>query len=300
MSNETLAIITPIKNTSKVYFINCINSVIRLSERISVPIEWVIVADGDDRNIEQWVSDTISTRDIQYKVLRSANCIGLGAARNLAVENTNANYLTWLDADDIFKTKEASSFYVEGIKLLATRDDITLVYSDNIETDHTLTVKHVRNKSLFHQIHTQFRNKTIDPIYYVDFVYQAQVMRRSEFNAIGGFNTDGIGEDVELILKLATRYKDKYFYHLPYSAYVYRQNPEGIVSTRYSELRRRNRQVYSRYSIKAGIYDSDNASFEVLYLNEEKNVLGRTSHCGVFFNTFLPEDISHFFYICRD
>jgi len=300
MKNQTLAIITPIRNTPKKYFIDCIHSVIQLSRRLTVPIEWVIVIDGDDRNIEQWVSSEISTIDIQYKVLRSPACIGLGAARNLAVENTNARYLTWLDADDLFKIEEASSFYAEGIKLLTTRNDIILVYSDNVETDNNLTVKHVRDKSLFHRIHSQFRNKSIDPIYYVDFVYQAQIIRRAEFKDIGGFNTDGIGEDVELILKLATSYKDSFFYHLPYSAYIYRQNPKGIVSTRYSELRSLNRQVYSHYSIKAGVHDYENVSFEVLYLNEEKDILEKPSSLGVFFNTFLPEDISNFFYICRD
>ena len=87
------------------------------------------------------------------------------------------------------------------------------------------------------------------------------------------------------------------FFHLPYPAYIYRQNLEGIVSTRYIELRKINMETYSQYSIKAGIHECNNPSFKVFFLNQEKKILDQKSCNEVFFNTFLPDDIASLFYI---
>lgn len=297
MIRESLAIITPIRDTPKNYLFDCINSIVALSEHLSIVVEWVLVIDGDERPIEDWVCEATSKTNLNYKILRTTEHIGLGAARNMAVEKTDASYLTWLDADDLYNVKEAGLFFDKGLRLLHCQDDICLIYCDNAETDCTLTLKHIRHKSVFNKLHNKYRSSYLDPIFYVDFIYQAQILRRDVFLQIGGFTTDGIGEDVELVLKLATQYPDKIFYHLPYVAYIYRQNLNGIVNTRYTELRSNNSRDYLEYATKAGIYEASTVTFEVLYLDTSKNILSRESANNLFFNTFLPNAIDNLFYI---
>ncbi len=299
MIYESLAIITPIRDTPKKYLFDCINSIAALSEHLSIVVEWILVIDGDERPIEDWVYAATSKMNLNYKILRTTEHIGLGAARNMAVESTNASYLTWLDADDLYNTQEAVLFFERGFPLLQCQNDICLIYSDNSETDCNLSLKHIRNKSFFNNLHNKYRGSHIDPIFYVDFIYQAQIIRRDVFLQIGGFTADGIGEDVELVLKLATQYPDKIFYHLPYIAYIYRQNLNGIVNTRYTELRSINSKDYFEYSTKVGVYEAGEVTFEVLYLNTSKNILSRDNINDVFFNTFLPNDIDNLFYISK-
>ena len=294
-----LGIITPIMHTPKQYFIECINSVKQLSNKLQIPVQWIIVADGDNRAIEQWLKENVGNGKTTYKLLKFKENIGLGAARNIAVETTDAEYITWLDADDLFNTDEAVSFFLSGIGLLTYREDIALVYSDNVETDQSLKPRHIRQKSFFHKLHLKYRSRKVDPIYYVDFIYQAQILRKSDFIKIGGFDERNIGEDVELLLRIATHYPWKIFYHLPYFAYIYRHNPTGIVSTRYQELRQLNCKAYLTYARKAKIHQSEHVSFEVLFFDDRKDVLNNEPRNYVFFNTFLPDDSNDLFYIQR-
>jgi len=55
MIYESLAIITPIRDTPKKYLFDCINSIAALSEHLSIVVEWILVIDGDERPIEDWV-----------------------------------------------------------------------------------------------------------------------------------------------------------------------------------------------------------------------------------------------------
>ncbi len=287
-SNYTLAIVTPIRYTAKEHFLDCISSVSQLSNRIPIPIQWLIVIDDDQRNIEAWVEEIVKNTGLHYKIIRSNKHIGLGEARNWAAEYTSAKYLTWLDADDLLNVEQATNFFVEGIKLLEISNDISLVYSDNDETDPELRHTHIRRKSFFHTLHLKHRGKQFDPLFYVDFIYQAQILRRSDFLNINGFKSDIIGEDVELLLRLAAEYPKRIFFHLPFNAYIYRRNPNGIVSTRYNELRKLNCKAYSYYAQKAQIHKSGKVSFEVLFLNENKGFLSTEESDFVFYNCFLP------------
>lgn len=294
-----LGIITPIRHTPKQYFIECIKSVVRLSENLQIPVQWIIVADGDNRAIEQWLKENVQIGETDYQLLKSKNNIGLGAARNIAVEATDAEYITWLDADDLYNEDEAVSFFHRGVELLAHHEDVALVYSDNVVTDQYLKPRYIRRKAFFHELHLRYRSTSIDPIYYVDFIYQAQLFRKSDFIEIGRFDQVNIGEDVELLLRMSTRCPSKVFYHLPYSAYIYRLNPAGIVSTRYQELRQLNCKAYSFYARKAKIHSFQHVSFEVLFLDCRRGVLSKQSTDHVFFNAFLPNCIDDLFYIQR-
>jgi len=293
-----LAIITPISDTPKPFFIDCINSVLELCDKLRIPFQWVIVVDGDNRPIELWINENLNGR-LNCKLIISKKKIGLGAARNIGVSASDAEYITWLDADDLFNTEEAVSFFLKGTSLLDYHKDIVLVYSDNIETDQYLKPRHIRNKSFFQNLHIKYRSKTIDPIYCIDFIYQAQILRKSDFIKIGGFDEKNIGEDVELILRIATFYKFRYFYHLPYSAYIYRHNPLGIVSTRYHRLRQINCKTYMTYARKAKVHQSENLHFEVMFFDKHINILNNDSENQVFFNTFLPDNIRDLYYINR-
>lgn len=285
-----ISIITPIKDTPRRYFEDCILSVLKLSTIARYKVEWVIIIDDDTRNIEDWIGAHITDNDsLNLKVIRLPSHVGLGMARNIGVANAIHPYVTWLDADDLYDPIEAEEFLFEATHTLHHRKDIILAYSNNAETDEDLNTLHIRDKKTFNKLHLFHRGTSLDPIYYVDFVYQCQVIRKTDFALANGFDAKKIGEDVDLILKLATQHPHKTFTLIPRVAYLYRRNPNGIVHTRYSELRKINLDAYNKYASKVGV-NPESREFRVMFLDIKNETLTSNPNDGVFYNTFLPSN----------
>jgi len=292
MSVDKISLITPIYETSMNFIEDCMISIMQLVHMNTeeLEFEWLMIIDGDPRPIESFV-DHWQKRytKIPIKIIRMSDNGGLSMARNVALKSIDTDYVSWLDSDDIIIPTDALPFFSNASKLLNSSDEILFVYSDNIESDEHLAPMNLRKKEVFQTLYEEHHNTWLDPLFYVDFIYQCQLLRLAEVLKVGGFKEGTIGEDVDLVLKLATEFPEKHLSHIPLLPYVYRSNPQGIVHTRYQELRRINSSTYAEYSHRANIHESG-TRFEVMYLDEEEGMLRRNldPKFNMFFNCFLP------------
>ena len=95
MSQPLLSIVVPVYNTEK-YLIRCIDSLLNQSY---TNLEIIIVNDGSSDNSHNLIMDCYSlTPKIKYIPL--TNNMGLGNARNIGIQNSNGEYITFVDSDD--------------------------------------------------------------------------------------------------------------------------------------------------------------------------------------------------------
>lgn len=98
MDNKLVSIITPIYNGEK-YIEECIKSVLNQSYK---NIEMIIIDDGSTDNSENIIKKyTNSFPFIKYIKCNENN--GVWAARNIGLENANGRFISFLDADDLYK-----------------------------------------------------------------------------------------------------------------------------------------------------------------------------------------------------
>lgn len=98
MENKLVSIITPVYNGEK-YIEECIKSVLNQSYK---NIEMIIIDDGSTDNSENIIKKyTKSFPFIKYIKCNENN--GIWAARNIGIEKAKGRFISFLDADDIYK-----------------------------------------------------------------------------------------------------------------------------------------------------------------------------------------------------
>jgi len=98
MDNKLVSIITPVYNGEK-YIEECIKSVLNQSYENT---EMIIIDDGSTDNSENIIKKyTESFPFIKYIKCNKNN--GVWAARNIGLENANGRFISFLDADDLYK-----------------------------------------------------------------------------------------------------------------------------------------------------------------------------------------------------
>lgn len=113
MSDKVITVIIPIYNREK-YLDNCINSVL---DQANVNTEIILVDDGStDRSPE--ICDDYAQKYNNIVVIHSDNH-GVSHARNLALDRTTGDYLTFLDSDDRL-APDALSVLINNIEKNAT------------------------------------------------------------------------------------------------------------------------------------------------------------------------------------
>lgn len=95
MSQPLLSIVVPVYNTEK-YLIRCIDSLLNQSY---TNLEIIIVNDGSSDNSHKLIMDCYSPIS-KIKYIPLANNMGLGYARNIGMQNSNGEYITFVDSDD--------------------------------------------------------------------------------------------------------------------------------------------------------------------------------------------------------
>lgn len=98
MENKLVSIITPVYNSEK-YIEECIKSVINQSYK---NIEMIIIDDGSTDNSKKIIEKyTESFPFIKYIKCNKNN--GVWAARNIGIEKAKGRFISFLDADDLYK-----------------------------------------------------------------------------------------------------------------------------------------------------------------------------------------------------
>lgn len=138
---------------------------------------------------------------------------GPSAARNAGVAASSADFIAFLDADDLWPADSLAGRYA----LLRARPDAAMVFGDCRQFDddgsgatrphpHTLFGQGGLDATFFG--HDSTVADALGTLLDADFLTTGSVvMRRSAFDALGGFDTTlGLVEDLDLWLRTAARY----------------------------------------------------------------------------------------------
>ena len=105
MQDDLISIIIPVYNVEK-YITDCLNSVVNQSY---TNIEVIIVNDGSTDG-SSTICELFSDKYENVKVFNQKNK-GLSAARNIGIEHSNGEYITFLDSDDYISTDYCSTLH---------------------------------------------------------------------------------------------------------------------------------------------------------------------------------------------
>ncbi|KRN88392.1 glycosyltransferase family 2 protein [Ligilactobacillus ceti] len=115
-----VSIILPVYN-GEAYLKGCLNSIFQQTHQ---DLEIVIIDDGSTDRTAQLI-DEYQKQDERIKVVHQKN-LGLAEARNVGVAHATAEYLTWIDCDDLI-----AADYVETMldNMLRHEADIVMCYA---------------------------------------------------------------------------------------------------------------------------------------------------------------------------
>ncbi|MCM1336562.1 MAG: glycosyltransferase family 2 protein [Candidatus Amulumruptor caecigallinarius] len=193
--------------------------------------EVVIVDDGSPDAVMS-IAEKYATADNRIRLLHTNNH-GVGTARNTAVSMARGQYLTFLDGDDKFYPDYLS----QAVSILDANPDVTLVYG----------------------MWEYFGNNTDTPplnwygygtLLLGNTIHISAVIRRADFEAIGGFDSDlPSHEDWDLWIRLLRNRPDTAVCFLPTPSLLYRQkatsrNTDSINNNQFTDIATR---LFSRF-----------------------------------------------------
>lgn len=118
MENMKISVIVPVYNVEQ-YLIRCIDSILSQTYK---NIEILLIDDGStDRSSD--ICDNYARKDSRVKVIHQQNA-GLAAARNVGMNMSQGECLTFVDSDDY-----VSSYYVENLVNAMEKNDADLSVS---------------------------------------------------------------------------------------------------------------------------------------------------------------------------
>jgi glycosyltransferase involved in cell wall biosynthesis len=150
-----------------------------LAQEFDGGFEVVVVDDGSTdstREILRRYGNRIMVMEEQRK--------GASAARNAAVEASRGEYLAFLDADDTWMPRKLA----RSVAALDAHPECVLVYNDQIEVDVNGKVVNATMFPSGHRATPSFDDLLSLEHVYFSIVSSAVVMRRSVFEACGGFD----------------------------------------------------------------------------------------------------------------
>lgn len=208
------SIVIPLYN-KKNFIQNTIKSV--LNQTFS-DYELIIV---DDCSSDGSLSEIKGFTNGKIRIIEHDSNKGLSASRNTGIINSNAEYVTFLDADDLWKENYLLEIYTL-IKEFADASLYATNYEESINNNKIVLPKNGANnlpqRSL---INNFFTINILQPLY----CPSSFCVRKNVFNDIGMYDTAiTFGEDVDFNIRANLRYKLAYS-NLPLISYiVYSEN----------------------------------------------------------------------------
>lgn len=191
------SIIIPLYNKEK-YIQNTLNCVFK---QVFSDFEVIVINDGSTDGSLAILNQF--TNDSRLKIIHQENQ-GVSAARNKGMENAQADYICFLDADDTWKPNHLQAFYDVIFKFSEAK-----MYCNRYVTQ-------ISKKSF---IENNFIDIAEDYEGYVEDFFKSSLINRVAltsavcihkdiFYEIGGFNTQVLsGQDLEYWIKIAIKFK---------------------------------------------------------------------------------------------
>jgi len=191
------SIIIPVYNTSVFHIKRALISA-SLQDR-SYLREIIVYDDASSQACSNQIENEIQRLKIGVPILyyRGNEHLGIGGARNKAINKASGQFALLLDSDDEL---------LEGALLNcreSMKNGVNIVYSNHEVIDMN-GVNWLRDKSIYHDLHLRYWGTPFDPIIHRTFVVQCQMIRISAFYEIGGYPEHAaVGEHSWIIPRLA-------------------------------------------------------------------------------------------------
>lgn len=119
-----VSVVIPIYNVEK-YLKKCLDSVINQTLK---DIEIICVNDCSSDNSESIIKEYIN-KDNRVKLINNKNNYGIGYSRNIGIDNSLSDYISFIDSDDF-----VSENFIEELYSTALKNDADIVFTNNIYT----------------------------------------------------------------------------------------------------------------------------------------------------------------------
>lgn len=207
-------VIIPLYNKEK-YIENAIKSVLN---QTFTDFNLVIVNDcSTDKSVEiasKYISDTV-------EIIHHKKNAGLAAARNSGIKNSNSNYITYLDADDLWKPT-----FLESIFQLIQNFPEARIFGTNYEEIWGAVIKNPLNGSEILPIDfTGYINFFKINVKQGIYTHGSVCFHKEVFEKIGDYNEDiGFSEDLDFNIRANYNFKLAYDNSVQMSYFMQTEN----------------------------------------------------------------------------
>jgi glycosyltransferase involved in cell wall biosynthesis len=207
-------VIIPLYNKEK-YIENAIKSVLN---QTFTDFNLVIVNDcSTDKSVEiasKYISDTV-------EIIHHKKNAGLAAARNSGIKNSNSNYITYLDADDLWKPT-----FLESIFQLIQNFPEARIFGTNYEEIWGAVIKNPLNGSEILPIDfTGYINFFKINVKQGIYTHGSVCFHKEVFEKIGYYNEDiGFSEDLDFNIRANYNFKLAYDNSVQMSYFMQTEN----------------------------------------------------------------------------
>ncbi|TBN05625.1 glycosyltransferase family 2 protein [Hyunsoonleella flava] len=160
--------------------------------------EVIIVNDG---STDKSLQTAASVSDSRIQIYSQKNA-GASSARNLGITKSSSKYIALLDADDTWYPNHLEEHHKSIIRF-TDGDLFCNAYALKLSASHIENATYnIETKNEPHIITDYFKASTIHPIGWTS----ALVIKKSAFDAIGGFNDTIIsGQDLDLLIRFGLK-----------------------------------------------------------------------------------------------
>ena len=219
MDNIKVSIIVPVYNSAE-YIGSTLDSILNQDFN---SFEVIVVDDGSTDNSLEVIEEKLSKSTISYKVIHQDNS-GVSNARNRGIEESQGEYLVFVDSDDYITGNHLSELY-NG------ETDFSLIQFVKKDGEHLSTPNFISKRLIPCNDFIKMELNMENPFNFWQLMYRASIINDNEIR----FNPDYIyGEDIEFALKALSFGKEVAISNEV--TYYYIQHEESAIKT--SEYRR--------------------------------------------------------------
>lgn len=230
-----LSIVVVVANRNNARFLpQCLNSVFSQTLR---PEEVVVIDDASTDNSREVICEYARNQSI--KPIFNETPLGVSASRHKAIEQSVSEYITTLDADDFYYTRE--KLIAEARVIAASSEERRIAFSDVMCVDAI-----GEPVSL---VSSRKRIREGDLSFYIShlrgFIPRDYLVSRADYLAAGGFDPSlRLYEDWDLKIRLSQRCTWGYSGEV---GTAYRNNPFGLSKAHPREHIKTLRKIFARH-----------------------------------------------------
>lgn len=198
-----ISVVIPAYNTSAT-IIDAISSVENQVIEDAVNIEIIIVNDGSSDNLVEVINDYRTSTKYNLHLINKKNG-GVSTARNVGIENSEGDWIAFLDADDVWLPNKLQ----KQVDIIRKKDNVNFIGC--ARNDEELSILGKKIDSLYLACCNDLLIKMFPQT-------STALVRRSVLNTVGNYNeTMTHAEDGELWLRICA---EGGFYYMPESLVI--------------------------------------------------------------------------------